>query len=924
MRQVTIAFVLVVFITLLGGTARAQYSAIPNGTGAAVRAAINGKLGGTDSNGISPRIVQVPFASLPSETDGRLFYVTDGTPSTPCTGGGSGAIAVGVGGVWNCLPTRPNGAANTPLFNNGSGGFTNGTRSGNTTSVATTAGGLPSGDCAKFDVAGNISDSGSPCGGSGSGGGSGALSPTSAPYYASGSAQSTTGSISASSASLTLTAAKDFQNGQGIAVSRAGAANTAAVPTGVTAALPAWPGAFLPVPYNATGSGHQYLIQPTSNNATNQIYELSAISGSGVTTNGAQPLWSTNCPSSANTCTDNGITWINHTSSYTTTWAYQLAGFDSNFGISAATTSVNCTAASALSELSPCVVKWTPGANDVGVLIYRAGSLVAVAPAADGVFNDVGYQQQAALYWPDFPTTPPGASIPGRLVTTISSGSGTTTLTLNNSATTTATTQAVNHDDTAGLQAWMNALVASNGSYGFCPQGTYQVSSTINVLPSGPGFATHIAGAAGLGAGPAGCLVTYNGDPSKAVLYTNWLNSSHIEHLSVNQNFLAKYGVQIDNSDGSHGSNQVIQSQMQLSNVSGSINAAGVEFGHPGMGAWQVSEMTVEDSGVKYYWTPASPYGATNAGVRTEAAGGNLKDFYFFRNDISGFVRGYDLGGVGTTTIIGGNLSKITSAGIYDQGQDTVFLNGEQSEGDSLTGQRFYLNNVGGNTSPIATIDTNNWAASAYSDDAVVFAPSEVLIANTLKNGRVANTSVARVIAAQADDSLPGDANNTAMVSMNNQYSNVPSAYYPPIYDGSYNHLTNLTVDAPFAGNGTPFGVISLGDTTFLSGGGGFKNLRPVNAYGGDQILTRLFGTSLVGKPIIDANGGSPILENMLSMGTPPVALASLGTCNAAAEGTIGRATNCASVTAGTTCSGSGGTHASVVCNGTNWIQMGF
>jgi hypothetical protein len=47
-------------------------------------------------------------------------------------------------------------------------------------------------------------------------------------------------------------------------------------------------------------------------------------------------------------------------------------------------------------------------------------------------------------------------------------------------------------------------------------------------------------------------------------------------------------------------------------------------------------------------------------------------------------------------------------------------------------------------------------------------------------------------------------------------------------------------------------------------------------------------------------------------------------TCNAAAEGAMARATNCGSVTLGTTCSGAGSTHATVACDGTNWKQVGY
>lgn len=77
-----------------------------------------------------------------------------------------GALANAVAGT--DYAAAPSGGANTPLFNNGSGGFTNGTRSGNTTVVGTTSGILTSGDCVKFDASGNLIDNGSACGASGS------------------------------------------------------------------------------------------------------------------------------------------------------------------------------------------------------------------------------------------------------------------------------------------------------------------------------------------------------------------------------------------------------------------------------------------------------------------------------------------------------------------------------------------------------------------------------------------------------------------------------------------------------------------------------------------------------------------------------------------------------------------------------------
>lgn len=69
---------------------------------------------------------------------------------------GNGASAPAAAVVGSDYAAATTGAANTPLFNNGTGGFTNGTRSGNTTTVGTTSGTLTSGNVAQFDASGNI------------------------------------------------------------------------------------------------------------------------------------------------------------------------------------------------------------------------------------------------------------------------------------------------------------------------------------------------------------------------------------------------------------------------------------------------------------------------------------------------------------------------------------------------------------------------------------------------------------------------------------------------------------------------------------------------------------------------------------------------------------------------------------------------
>jgi len=83
----------------------AQYNPIPNFTGTLAgqhfRNAVNNKLNGSDS--IAPQLVHINFAQLPATAvNGQLFYVVDGAPGTPCRGGGSGAVAMGVNGQWAC------------------------------------------------------------------------------------------------------------------------------------------------------------------------------------------------------------------------------------------------------------------------------------------------------------------------------------------------------------------------------------------------------------------------------------------------------------------------------------------------------------------------------------------------------------------------------------------------------------------------------------------------------------------------------------------------------------------------------------------------------------------------------------------------------------------------------------------------------
>lgn len=58
-------------------------------------------LGGVDKDG-GLRLRSITFSSLPSSTNGTLFYCSDCTKTTPCAGSGTGAIAKRLNGAWDC------------------------------------------------------------------------------------------------------------------------------------------------------------------------------------------------------------------------------------------------------------------------------------------------------------------------------------------------------------------------------------------------------------------------------------------------------------------------------------------------------------------------------------------------------------------------------------------------------------------------------------------------------------------------------------------------------------------------------------------------------------------------------------------------------------------------------------------------------
>jgi hypothetical protein len=225
----------------------------------------------------------------------------------------------------------------------------------------------------------------------------------------SGSGANTTGTISAGSPTLTLAAAIDFANGQGIRINHAGAAFTLNSPTAGSV-----------TPTGTAGStAYAYII--VSLNATGGVGPSSA---SVTTSTGNATLSSTNY---------NAISWTAATG--TAPAAYAVYG-------------------------------------------RTAGSFTLLGIVNGTTFNDTGGGTITAPDW--LPPAPAGPSLASWLITTISSGAGTTALTLAANATTAVTSQYVIHDDTANLQAWITAAETA-GNVAFLPPGSYQVTTALSV-----------------------------------------------------------------------------------------------------------------------------------------------------------------------------------------------------------------------------------------------------------------------------------------------------------------------------------------------------------------------------------------------------------------------------------------------------------
>jgi len=301
---------------------------------------------------------------------------------------------------------------------------------------------------------------------------------TSPTYYRTG----TTGTMSASSSTLTLASALDFANGQGLVVLGAGPTPTISTPTGVTAQ-----------PVGATGSttyyycvvDEDYLNGRTACSAAGSVANAVATLGiqtytitAGARASGVVTITAANSIVSGSQIeVGNGSTG-DHSfeGAFTTTSASGSAITFNQYGVPDASGTVT---SGNLRVVGMVAVKWNAPTTYTVLkhLIYRCtgGScalpanaanynLVGVATGQDSYFLDRGYTMTAAnIDNGDAPQTAPTTTSNGWLATTISSGGGTTTLTLGASSTNAAAGVIVRHDNAPVIKAACAAIPANTG-----------------------------------------------------------------------------------------------------------------------------------------------------------------------------------------------------------------------------------------------------------------------------------------------------------------------------------------------------------------------------------------------------------------------------------------------------------------------------
>ena len=189
------------------------------------------------------------------------------------------------------------------------------------------------------------------------------------------------------------------------------------------------------------------------------------------------------------------------------TYTYQLAVIDEHGGMGPASPAVTVTnGPSVVSTRLYNLIRWEPIPAASGYALYRNSRLLLVlsgltpegyyepprGPAFTSSFKDMGLLKER-IHYPDIPITPPTTALADALVTTVTSGGGTTLLQLKDKASTSVQNTVITHDDSEAIQSTLDASVSGGtvyfptGSYLFTRSGFSIKRSRVKILGSGNG-----------------------------------------------------------------------------------------------------------------------------------------------------------------------------------------------------------------------------------------------------------------------------------------------------------------------------------------------------------------------------------------------------------------------------------------------------
>ncbi|MHB8392837.1 MAG: hypothetical protein ACYDBH_25215, partial [Acidobacteriaceae bacterium] len=477
------------------------YQPIPDYTGTNAglmfREAINNRFSGAQP--ISPSIVSLSFAGLPTEQDGSLFYCVDCQKLSPCAGGGTGAWAMGQNGAWSCgggasslsMNGDVTGSSNASTVNTVEGGKTPVVTSGVNAASASAAPAALNG----FNIAG-------------------VLDLTNPAYGVVCSDTTANATTTASSTTVAVNAIGDFKVGQYVKVDAAGPSNTIGTPT----------------ISSVTNDGYSLNWLP-------YVKATFPVPGSPVAANG-------NCQ------TDDG-TPNNANTSCTTTYCYSVQnvgqtgiGAGLNGMRSAASAPVcDATGPAKFSVMTGIIVSYSVDANTAGTIIRRCtgasctpSSIYAIiglnqtrAPFTSYQYRDNGFpygiDEEAS-------TSAVAGDLDAR-ITAISGSSVTLSVAPAQSASTT-----MRHDNSPAIQAGVNASYlftsqTSNYSQVYLPAcaSHYDMAQAVSF------WGTVQAGITGASRAPQASVsntqLRWDGPPGGIVFNLNYAGNTTIENLGL-------------------------------------------------------------------------------------------------------------------------------------------------------------------------------------------------------------------------------------------------------------------------------------------------------------------------------------------------------------------------------------------------------